>query len=389
LGGQEFIVRKLREFILIPLRTGELPIGSMSAVLQGGRGAYPISGSPLGLFVKSTPLSIRVTEPPSKGRPDGYFLGDVGTYNLEVDLNPKQLAVGEYAEVIVTITGEGQIPSKVLVPESKALSWETPTTTGGPEVTDGILQGTRVLKYAVRINEPGHLALGEVTLPYFDHKKDRYFVARVALPDIDAAPAKAAPSPAPKAADQAPAKEAETSTGLPFVPRTAPLAYSPPAKTKRIVLLPWLLLLGFPLLTFGASAAQRVGARWSAARSASPKVHSSTWIKEAREAVRAGQERDVPRKLERALFEAIESTTQKNVRGVLRAELAQELERAGLSQDLSHKAEALLRRLDQVRYDPTIKSPKELLDETEVLLKELAREEKVVKKQRRKSEAAA
>jgi hypothetical protein len=35
IGGQQFLVRKLREYILIPLKTGTLRIGGMSAVLQG------------------------------------------------------------------------------------------------------------------------------------------------------------------------------------------------------------------------------------------------------------------------------------------------------------------------------------------------------------------
>lgn len=389
LDGREFIVRKLREFILIPLRTGELPIGSMSAVLQGARGVYPISGSPLGFTVKSAPLSIRVIEPPTKGRPDGYFLGDVGSYNLEVDLHPTELTVGEYAEVIVTIKGEGQIPSKVLVPESSALSWEAPTVSGGPEVIDGKLQGTRVLKYAVRINEPGRLALGEVTLPYFDPQRSRYLVARAALPDINAVPARTPPAAAPKDTNQSGNQTGTSATGLPYVPRQTPMAYSPPAKTKRVLLWPWLLLLGLPLSTAFLSAAQSVGARWFASREASPKTHAGSWLKQAQKSASEGQEGDVPRKLERALFEAIENTTSLNVRGVLREQLAQELERAGLPEILSQKAETLLSRLDQVRYDPNVASTSELLKQTESLVQELTREEKAARKRRQKSEAAS
>src|SRR5690606_26405396 len=238
IAGQDFIVRKLREYILVPLRTGDLAIGGMAAVLQGMRGGYPTQNSPLGMKIQSADLHLNVVDTPAAGRPTGYFPGDVGSYRLSADVSPRTLTEGDFVEVVVQIAGLGQIPTKVLLPESKELTWESPKMTGGPAVRDGELQGTRVLKYALQVKTSGQVQLGEVTLPYFDHKKRAYQVARADLGVVTVDASKVTQAnhdPQGSASPNGSVPSEDDGLGVPLRPRANlrpyenPAPYSPPS----------------------------------------------------------------------------------------------------------------------------------------------------------------
>lgn len=390
LDGTRYVVRKLREYVLIPLKTGSLEIGSMTAVLQGNRGAYPSQGSPLGMLVSGPKSQVQVVEPPMKGRPDGYFPGDVGKYELKVDVSPREVTAGEFIQVIVQIQGEGEIPSRVLLPESRDLTWEEPTIKGGPEIRDDILQGTRTLDYAVQVHTPGALDLGEVRLPFYDHERQTYRTARVSLGRVEVSAPKGStpPGATPPSLDPRPTTgdDGRDSTGIPFVPRARAGSYAPGFGLESTPLWPWVAVWGLPGLVLLGLGGHRVGVLFSRRRSSSSKGVSTDELRAAKKCLESQDERGAVRHLERALYDAIERATGRNVKGVLREQVGSELGEAGEDEELSRACQAVLEALDQVRYDTEAASLPALLDETSALCSRLAGLER--KRRRSKSRKA-
>ncbi len=387
--GQRFLVKKLREYIVIPLKTGSLTIGGMTAVLQGNR-TYPTRNSPLGMKVQSPDVTVTVTEAPMMGRPKGYFPGDVGSYQLKADVTPRALSQGDYAEVVVQIRGRGQIPTKVLLPEHKDLVWEPPTMDGGPEIQDGELRGTRVLKYALQVRGSGTIDLGRVELPYYDHFKNRYQTAQADLGEVTVDRAVNAPgsTDTDDSADAGDKARDPVDAGVPLKPRAAPFHSSPRRLPEPPALLWWALAVAPAVVgtgAFGASLFRRF------ARSTKSKEKSQTHVhlKEARRALDEGRESDASRNIERALYEALDRATGERNRGFLREHLAAELARAGLEEDLAERCKQLLVELEQTRYDVDTKVDRAVLDRASALVGEVGRAEKKLKKKRAIGEVSA
>lgn len=380
LNGTRYIVRKLREYVLIPLKTGASTVGSMTAVLQGSRGAYPNRGSPLGFQLESPEVTLQVTDAPSQGRPDGFFPGDVGDYSLQVDVSPRNLSAGDYLEVLVRVSGEGQIPSKVQLPESNDFTWEGPTMSGGPEIIDGTLKGTRVLKYSVQVHTPGSLDLGEVRLPFFDHEKQTYRVARASLGKVDVAPAQSAGTA--QGTKQTTDTPSTDSTGVAFSPRSSARPYP---ETNRLAdgrSWPWAVFWGLPLGLLGIFGAQQGLNALLERRRASPKNQTERWIKQAKAEVKQGNEREALRLAERAMYEAILKSSGKSVKGSLREQIASELKSIDFDERLADNCQRILERLDQVRYDSSVGNVGDLIGEAEELTKRLAQSSRSRRKTR-------
>jgi hypothetical protein len=149
------------------------------------------------------------------------------------------------------------------------------------------------------------------------------------------------------------------------------------------------MLLGLPLLVGLSSFLIRLLSRFLEKRGLQTKSQANSFLREARQDLKAGRDDDIPRKLERALFESIERATLKNVRGILRDQIPDELKRAGLRRDLCDACGALLAKLDQIRYDAGIATPAELIDQTDSVVRRLGHTEKARKKQKKVQEAIA
>ncbi|GEM_PF-2806557 len=378
--GKNFLVRELRQFILIPLTTGELEVGVMTAVFQGNGRSYPPQGSPHGLKVASQPLTITIHQPPQKNRPPGYFPGDVGRYQMQVDLNPRTLQNGQFTEVIVSIKGKGEIPSKVILPESSKFTWEPPSLRGGPEIKDGELQGTRVLKFMLQANREGSYELGKVTLPYYDHRSRRYRVAEASLGKIKVSAASIPSTPTASANDALPQKKESDSAELSSMAlRLKPRQLAQPYQDRTQLPLPayaWWLALGFPLLLSAFSPLKKLSRSLFSRKNAPSKSLANEALKGAKNALRAENKKDAFRYLERALYEGIDDATGMRSRGSLIAHLAQEAEKAGLNQESAQQAQALLEKIEGARYGAPSLPVEELYQRTKKLLLQLVQAKK-------------
>lgn len=344
-GEQEFQVVKLRELILVPLKTGTLTIGAMGAILQG-RG-YPEQGSKFGYAIQGQPLTVEVVEPPLTTRPEGYLLGDVGQFRLEAELEPRRLEAGEYAEVRVRIIGTGNVPSRVQLPATAGVEWQDPVASGGPAVKDGTLGGTRSLKIALRAKEPGKLDLGEIRLPFWDPSAKKYRTARAALGELEVLPTSApTPPSAPGVTDTAQPKEDAPT----FLPRdqlrdftlVAPLS-EPSWLSFALFGLPLSLALARVIAWLTPRLRERFGR--SPRQSASKKS-----LEEAREAVRQADAAAASRHLERALYDAIEEALGLRARAVLRTDLTRVLGEHAVPLELARKLGEIAVECEAVRY---------------------------------------
>jgi len=362
IDGRVYIVRKIRQYIVVPLKAGKLKLGALSTVLQNNRRSYPARGHAQGYAVGTQDLLLEVKEPPLDKRPLGYLVGDVGHYELAADVSQRRVTQGEFIEVIVRVSGEGTIPSRVLLPEQNGVLWEAPTVQGGPEVQDGVLQGSRTLKYTVQLTKAGTIELGSVTLPYFDHKTRAYVVASVPLGEVfvTAALAPAPPSAQPPPSSGDAPSEPSTLPALPLRPRaTLGAVVGAPRQVP-----PWSFAVMFllPLSLYVGAGLARGTKRLLSARKTSARSDVKVDLKLAQTALHAGDKNRALQLAERALFDAIEQSTGLKGRGVLRSEIAQVLKEHGVSDEVAQLTQACLQDLESNRYGSDLSDPAHLSD---------------------------
>lgn len=371
LGGREYIARKIKEYILVPLTTGELTVGEMSAVLRGTRGGYPASGSPHGTLVKTPPLTVSVTPTPESGKPDRYFPGDVGRYVLEASVTPDSITQGDYVEVTVVITGQGQVPSQVLLPEAQGLVWGKPVMKGEPTVKDGVLQGSRVLKFPLEITKVGSVPLGEVLLHYYDQRAARYKTAKAELGTVEVKASQAAEEK--RVSDERKLTQREKlfseeprnpSAWVRESRGSFPLSY-----WALLLAVPLLLWLAFPALDLVAHARQRLA-------KASDKDATSS-LKQAQKAAASGEHQQALKWTERALHDAVTQASGVKARGLLRSELPSSLTKAGLDDALTQEVLHLFDALESARYGGDDKAHGSLARDAEPVIRKLKKVKKV------------
>ncbi|MFZ5892240.1 MAG: BatD family protein [Myxococcota bacterium] len=343
IGGQVFIGKKLRDLVLVPIRTGTLRIGSMKFGFKGK--GYPPSPGALGLMRESPPLDIVVVEPPLKGRPPGYRLGDVGQYRLSATVDPKRVKQGEAVSVIATLEGTGNVPAKLNVPQQNGVDWMDPTIIQKLEARDASVHGSRTFTFVVRLDKAGSVDLGELSLPFYDPERGAYDVARALLGTVDV---EAQANQAPVVANA-------------VVDRLKDLIQPPttlgPAPSKRRYLADTpsffgLLAVG-PLAVLALSGATRLGQvllHRSRVRQATPARRAALELEAARKLALSGDHRGTCAALDRALHLAIEATTGLKSRGVLRSELARELSARKVPAELAKDVVALLETMENARF---------------------------------------
>ncbi|HYQ04214.1 MAG TPA: BatD family protein [Polyangiaceae bacterium] len=342
-SGIRFIAAKLRELPMFPLHAGTLRAGNMKMGFAG-RG-YPPSQSGGVLMRESNWVNLVVTEPPLDGRPPGYKIGDVGEYHIDATVEPRQVLAGESISVVARLSGIGNVPFKLQIPETRGVEWLEPALSEKMETPGGIVQGSRTFSYVVRMTEPGKIDLGEVSLPYYDPKKHAYAVARAKLGEIEvkanpnAVKTKLEPKPNDRLAGVLRARD---SLGA------VPTAQRPLSDHAAF----WAALLLGPFGVVFAGGALSFASRTRAKlreRGASLGAQLDAALREARE-LSAGDTQGAVAAVERALFLAIELKLNLKARAVLKSELRTALVERGLS---SARAEALaqvLQDCDSLRF---------------------------------------
>lgn len=341
---------KVREIALFPLKTGTLQIGSMRVGLKG-RGYSSRSGL---LERVSQPLTVNVTEPPLTGRPPGYRIGDVGSYELSANVEPRTAEQGDAIAVAVTLKGIGNLPLKLELPQSKGIEWLDPQIRGDVGPQAGVVRGERHFQYVVRVNKAGDVDLGEIRLPYWDPQKNAYFTATATLGTVQMKPSARATSKAETEAEQASSRlERALSTrkalGL-ASPAQAPL-------TDRAWF--WALLALAPATVVLGEVTRRTSHRLRknlVARRTDATSLGQQALQGAEKALEQGRDQEAIAGAERALFYAIEGATGLKGRGLLRDELTQKLEDAAVDPETARELTGLLAACESARFTGEAKS---------------------------------
>ncbi len=342
-SGIRFIAAKLRELPMFPLHAGSLRAGNMKMGFAG-RG-YPAGAGGGALVRESNWVNLVVTEPPLNGRPAGYKIGDVGEYQLEALVEPRQILAGEAVSVVAKLSGIGNVPFKLQTPDSHGVEWLEPALAEKMAVSGGLVQGSRTFSYVVRMTEPGKVDLGELSLPYYDPKRHEYAIARAKLGEIEvkanpnAVKAKLEPKPDDRLAGVLKARD----TLGPWPAQQKPLS-DRSGFWLALLLAPFGVVFAGGALSFATRTRERLRER-----GASLGAQLETALREARELAT----RDTPSSVaavERAVFLAIELKLNLKARAILKSELSKTLVERGLP---SARAEALARILedcDAVRF---------------------------------------
>lgn len=180
-AGKRYVVKLFRRYQLTPLRAGKLEIGPLVGQVPTRSGKTASR--------ESETITVVVREPPAAGRPNGYQLGTVGSYELKAEPLPATLQTGEHATLIVHCTGAGAPPSKLQFRDfGNALKLSDPVIedheNGAPQLVDPIpglddsdprfATVTRTFKYLIEAREPGRLELGSVAVPTYLPAEKRY-----------------------------------------------------------------------------------------------------------------------------------------------------------------------------------------------------------------------
>lgn len=346
LDGRRWIVSKLTSHALFPIKAGTLKIGSTSAAFSGPGYA----NSPQGLARKSAPISIEVVEPPLKGRPPGYHVGDVGDYTLKASVEPREVPVNGSISVIAKLDGTGNLPFALLVPEQSGVHFLEPQLVSKIGQRRGNVEGFRTFTYVVELTRPGDIDLGEITLPYYDANARAYGIARASLGRVKVTGS--APTPA---ASSSPSAHA---SGTSLSKLIEPPGKLGPNASAQVVYLPsrwgyWLLLFALPLsavVGFALSDLTRLLRRRMSERRGSLAAALDEALTRLNDATRSGDVAASAGAAERVLFLAIERATGLKARGVLKAELASTLEGHDVDAQLAKQAARLLARCDELRF---------------------------------------
>lgn len=339
-GGEMWRVRLIRKVALFPLKVGTLTVGPMDVDYQGA-----------GLRARTprhtTALQVRVANTPEQGRPVGYRAGDVGQFSLSSEVTPTAVEQGGSIAVTVKLAGVGNLPLSLDVPRRKGVEWLDPTTRDKTDVTDDDrVRGERVFTYVVRMLEPGAVDLGAIELPFYNPWHHAYEVASTRLGVVHVTPSAQPVSSAPEALDRF------ASVG-PLRRELTPA----PARSRLLTDSPlfWVGLAGGPagVLLLGAAASVWRGARArvSAWRD-SLRRHAAVALREAREAAARGAVGEAAAAAERALHIGLEASCGLKSRGVLRDDLARELQSRGIQQQQALLASEILSRCERLRFEP-------------------------------------
>lgn len=372
-GGQTYDVITADRFALFPVRAGDLHIGSLQ---------FAFTGRPIGrrALRSSEDLVIRVVEPPRVGRPAGYSLGDVGRFSISAEVQPRRIPFGETIAVTARVAGNGNFPQALKLPERTGVEWLDPEKRESIAPQGGIIAGYRSFGYVVRIKESGTVNLGKIELPHWDPAFKKYDIASVSLGSVEVLPEKKPdptnPAPASSADANVPSQtQADPFSNMPQL-RTTLGAYQP-APTPVFEGASLYVALGAPpfayaLFSAGAAGARRIRLR-RAAGAVSPERLANLALDEATQARKGGDTKAVCAAIERAMHHAIKAATDLESRGILLDELTDELEEAGLAEDLAQRTKSYFDEISALRYDPDASdaSVEDILTRGRTLVREL------------------
>jgi hypothetical protein len=179
-GGRQYTAYPLKRSVLIPSAPGEYTIEPFVGQLRArvsDRGFFSF-GRTVSAIRKTDPLTIRVKELPSAGRP-AEFSGAVGRFDLEVELDEQEAVLDAGVGLRVTVVGEGFL-KPIAAPELDPppdLKVFPPKPSERLMLRDGKMISRKTWEWVLVPLAVGEMTLPEIRFSYFDPLEGEYRVA--------------------------------------------------------------------------------------------------------------------------------------------------------------------------------------------------------------------
>jgi hypothetical protein len=368
-GNHRYHAKLFDRQAIFPVKAGDLHTGSLRVTFGGARvGAYGDR--------ETEDIVIHATEPPRAGRPRGYEIGDVGRMGLTASVQPRHVDQGGTVAVSLKLTGTGNLPHALHMPERTGIEWLDPEQKDSIEPQNGVIGGWRSFGYVVHIKESGAVDLGEVVLPYWDPVAKSYQVTKAQLGTVQVTPTSPPIDPATNLPTGVDPPKADPFAAMPSA-RASLGPYTPPRTLFEGRSL-WLLIAAPPLMvglvSAGSGAARRARKRRATLRD-TPGALAQKALDEAALAETRGDGKAVAAAVERAVHLAVEGATGLKSRGVLLADLPGALAKAGVAAKLVEETAGAFSACEAVRFDPAPESTgtRELLARARAVVADLGR----------------
>lgn len=352
--GRRFHAYTLRRFAAFPLSTGELTIGPTEVSITSSSifDVFGMRGRQPEPWVRAAvPVTLRVRELPSEGRPPGPV--HVGTLSLRAELDRNQIATGDAVTLTLTAAGTGAIEQlRIPGPEVDGLRVLQPEIRDSMSTSNGVVSGTRILRWLVVPERAGDFTLGPFEVAVFDPSAGTYSVARAEGLTLTAAGTGPSAGETPTPEPDADAEDDDARARFGPVRTRSSLARSTSILSEQTWFLATLGLgpLAF-LLALGVRTARRRAER-DDPRAAPRRARKAA---KKRLAAAAGHaERDEPREfyaaIAGALKEVLEAKLARPVGSLTHAELRRTLTDRGMDEDLSSRVVDELEGCDFARF---------------------------------------
>ena len=374
LNGRSFQVYVLRRFAAFPLQPGELTIGA-TALSIAPSGIFGIFGGNQPPFSRTgVPLTITARSLPPGAAPGTPH---VGSLELGAELDRSQVATGDAVTLTLTATGRGAIEQletpELEVDGLRVLAPEVRDAVSNP---NGVVGGTRTIRWLVVPERPGRFSLGPFTVPVLDPATGTWSVARTSALELTAAGnAAVATAPPSDEAEEPSAGDADPRVTFGPVHTESELERTHASYTEQ----PWVLgLLAIGpllfLLALGARAARRI------AESDDPSRAPKRARKAAKKRLAAAREHAVAEPARRAVLlgdhssalkEVLEAKLGHAVGSLTYPELRGRLGERGMDESLASEIVDELEGCDFARFSAVGVSGDEMescLDRTRALL---------------------
>ena len=189
-GGVSYNVAPLRRVALFPTGAGTHAVGTLAVSCdipqkRSRRGSAlddffagdPFFGRSRSVLLQSEELQIEVLPLPEQGRPE-EFTGAVGRFQLSVEAQPTQVAVGDPVTLRVLVEGEGNMASvqPLQVDAAAGVKLYDPKVEEEERITNGVYGGRRLFEYILIPEQGGTLDIPPLRFAYFDPHQARYEV---------------------------------------------------------------------------------------------------------------------------------------------------------------------------------------------------------------------
>jgi hypothetical protein len=354
-GRFQYDVSLQAQYLIVPLAAGKADVGpAVMEVLSGDlfrQRRYTL---------RAPALSLDVRAVPREGRPAEFEPGNLGRYEMETELRPTTVQVGERTVLTVRVTGHGAVESVKAPPlrPIRDVTVDPLPTSDADRVERGPagVSGTRVFQWVLVPEAPGEIELPPLRFAFFDPAEGRYRVVAGAPMALTVEGQRAAPSQATAGMDLADVPTEDTfAAGLRDIRAESDLRSRRPVPPHRRLWfwLPLALLAGLLGVVEAVALARRHKARTAAAR----RMRRARGV--AGKALKTAQ-RSVSANDSRAFFTAVRTTLAQflgdrlgvSVRGLTHEQLRRALVARGAAAELALEVVEELENADYARFAP-------------------------------------